>query len=52
MKEKLLLGSVISVISLPAFSIPPPTVPVPEPSSIALFAAGSLAVAILAKFKK
>jgi hypothetical protein len=47
MKEKIGIFLIASAVSIPAFAAP-----VPEPSSLALFAAGGLAVALLAKFKK
>ena len=50
MKEKLILAFVVCATSIPAFAFTP--VRVPEPSSVALFAAGGLAIALAAKFKK
>jgi hypothetical protein len=48
MKEKIGIFLIASAVSIPAFAVEE----VPEPSSLALFAAGGLAVALLAKFKK
>jgi hypothetical protein len=52
MKDKFLLAVVLLAVSVPGIAQPPPVGEVPEPSSIALFAAGGLAIALVTKFKK
>lgn len=50
MKTKLLLAVVMATICTPALAEPPTEVP--EPSTIGLFAAAAIAIAIAAKLKK
>lgn len=53
MKEKLLVGAASLLMTLPAFAGPDSTMmELPEPSTLGLFAAAAIAIAVMAKLKK
>ncbi|MCF7981470.1 MAG: PEP-CTERM sorting domain-containing protein [Pseudomonadales bacterium] len=52
MKEKLILMAILAATVYPVWAGVDSTVPLPEPSTIGLFAAAAVAITVLAKLKK